>query len=163
MDAPVIRPATPAEFDQAAALMVAAYEQYRPAMAPEAWEQYRNDMADVRGRAADSELLVLGQAGVLVGCVTYYPEAGGAWPAGGAYFRLLAVTPAARGSGAGRALTEACIARARAGGRGYLGLHTTALMTVARAMYERMGFDRYPAADFHPTPQFTVMAYRLTL
>jgi ribosomal protein S18 acetylase RimI-like enzyme len=163
VDPPILRPAAPAEFDQAAALIVAAYEQYRPAMPAEAWEEYRNDMADVRGRAASAELLVLEQAGALVGCVTYYPTASGAWPPGGAYFRLLAVAPAARGTGAGRTLTESCVARARSEGRVYLGLHTTALMTVARAMYERMGFQRYQAADFHPAPQFTVMAYRLTL
>ena len=73
------------------------------------------------------------------------------------------MAPAGRGNGAGRALTEACIARARDAGRSYLGLHTTGLMAVARAMYERMGFERYPAADFHPVPEFTVTAYRLML
>ena len=31
-----------------------------------------------------------------------------------------------------------------------LGLHTTAPMKVARAMYERMGFERAPRYDFRP-------------
>jgi len=74
----IIRDATEAEFDEAAGLIVAAYEQYRPSMPPPAWEEYRHDMVDVRGRAAASVLLVLEQAGALVGCVTYYPQTSGA-------------------------------------------------------------------------------------
>ena len=78
-------------------------------------------------------------------------------------FRLLAVHPEARGRGLGRLLTEECIRRARASGRDAVGLHTTQLMNVARAMYERIGFVRVPALDFFPIPTFRVMAYRLTL
>ena len=44
-----------------------------------------------------------------------------------------------------------------------LGLHTTEKMSVARGMYERMGFVRVPEFDFHPAPQVVVMAYRLDL
>ena len=56
-----------------------------------------------------------------------------------------------------------CLRRARADGATTLGLHTTQLMNVAREMYERMGFQRVPEYDFHPTPSMTVMAYRLEL
>ena len=85
------------------------------------------------------------------------------WPATWAGFRLLAVHPDARGRGVGRLLTEECIRRARETGRAAVGLHTTMLMNVARAMYERMGFVRIPEYDFFPIPSFRVMAYRLTL
>jgi hypothetical protein len=44
-----------------------------------------------------------------------------------------------------------------------MALHTTQMMQVARAMYERMGFVRVPEFDFSPVPGFLVMAYRLTL
>jgi hypothetical protein len=44
-----------------------------------------------------------------------------------------------------------------------MGLHTTIVMGVARAMYERMGFMRFPENDFHITDDFTVMAYSLEL
>jgi ribosomal protein S18 acetylase RimI-like enzyme len=78
-------------------------------------------------------------------------------------FRLLAVHPDARGRGVGRRLTEECLGRARTRGSVAVGLHTTVLMDVARAMYERMGFVRAPEHDFYPEPRFQVMAYRLTL
>jgi hypothetical protein len=38
-------------------------------------------------------------------------------------------------------LTEECIRRARARGARAVGLHTTTFMAVARAMYERSGWD----------------------
>ncbi|MEK7216834.1 MAG: GNAT family N-acetyltransferase [Chloroflexota bacterium] len=158
-----VREARDDELDAAAAVIASAYEQYRPAIPAEAWEGYRQDMMDVRGRLRSSKLLVAERGGTVLGCVTYFPTATEPWPSGGAYIRLLAVAPAGRGLGLGRRLTEACIERARAAGKRYIGLHTTGLMEVARAMYERMSFVRLPEADFHPTPQMTVMAYRLDL
>jgi hypothetical protein len=36
-------------------------------------------------------------------------------------------------------------------------------MSIARAMYERMGFERAPQYDFRPGPTVLVEAYRLPL
>ena len=47
---------------------------------------------------------------------------------------------AARGRGLSRRLTEWCIARARQQGATEIGLHTSEAMTIARGLYERMGF-----------------------
>ena len=44
-----------------------------------------------------------------------------------------------------------------------MGLHTTIVMDVARAMYERMGFTRFPENDLPITDDFVVMAYTLPL
>src|SRR5204862_7553902 len=103
----------------------------------------------------------------IVGAVTYYPDGSGdshaGWPGRWAVIRLLAVHPDARGRGVGRLLTEECIRRARASGAPAVGLHTTVFMSVARAMYERMGFVRMPELDFWPIPGIHVMAYRLNL
>jgi ribosomal protein S18 acetylase RimI-like enzyme len=146
--------------------MAAAYAEYRPPSPSRMWTMYEADVRDVRGRLADSTLVVAEGDGRVLGAVTYYPDASKdahGWPASYAYFRLLAVAPAARGLGIGRLLTEECVRRARAAGCAALGLHTTSLMTVARAMYERMGFVRAPEHDVHPVPQLHVMAYRLAL
>src|SRR5262249_11854341 len=62
--------------------------------------------------------------------------------------RLLAVDAAARGRGAGKALTRYCIDRARRAGRRRLVLHTTKVMQAAWAMYEGLGFVRFPEIDF---------------
>ena len=55
---------------------------------------------------------------------------------------MLVVDPAARGLGTGRALTEACVARARRDHAPEIALHTSPIMTVALPMYLRMGFVR---------------------
>jgi ribosomal protein S18 acetylase RimI-like enzyme len=167
MAAVSIREARPEELDATGDLMVAAYSQFSPSLPAPAWQEYEADIRDVRRRLAEATLIVAEDGGRLAGAVTFYPDATkephAAWPASWANFRLLAVHPTARGRGIGRLLTEECIRRARASGRAALGLHTTQLMEVARAMYERMGFVRVPEFDFSPVPQIRVMAYRLTL
>ena len=66
-----------------------------------------------------------------------------------------------RGQGIGKALVQECLRRARKDGCTGLALHTTDMMQVAMAMYERMGFFRTPEFDFYPVPEFQVKAYRL--
>jgi ribosomal protein S18 acetylase RimI-like enzyme len=77
--------------------------------------------------------------------------------------RLLAVSPTARNAGIGRALIEECERRARQAGAGAITLHTTHLMSVAKAMYERRNYERYPSIDFEPVPGFLVMGFKKNL
>src|SRR5258707_12328618 len=63
--------------------------------------------------------------------------------------RLLAVDDTCRGKGVGKELTRFCIERARAIGKNRLVLHTTRVMQAAWAMYEGLGFVRFPDIDFH--------------
>ena len=76
--------------------------------------------------------------------------------------RLVAVSPKGRGQGLARMLVEECIRRSREQAAAAVGLHTTSFMSVAAAMYERIGFVRVPEYDFHP-PEMTVSAYKLAL
>ncbi|HVL32915.1 MAG TPA: GNAT family N-acetyltransferase [Actinomycetota bacterium] len=173
----VIRDATEADFDRAGEVMVTAYRQYDPvdstdAAEREAWADYFVDIADVRSRLESSRLIVAERDGDIVGAVTFYPRGGAhyegdtvSWPDDWPSFRLLAVHPSARGLRLGKALTEECMRRARELGASVIALHTTVVMDVARAMYERMGFVRVPEYDFYPIPgsDFVVMAYALKL
>jgi GNAT superfamily N-acetyltransferase len=77
--------------------------------------------------------------------------------------RLLAVAPAARGLGVGRALMRECIRRARQAGARALTLHTTDMMRVAMRLYEGMGFVRAPELDVSPLPGVHVKGFRLDL
>src|SRR5260370_20410437 len=162
-----LREARPDELDTVGQVMEAAYQEYMPPNPSREWLAYREEVRDVRRRLGVSTLIVAEIDGRLVGAVTYYPdgsrETNAAWPPSWAVFRLLAVHPDVRGRGIGRLLTEECIRRARAARCEAVGLHTTHLITVPRAVDERIGFVRFPELDFFRAPQFKVMAYPLTL
>lgn len=160
--------------DEIAALMQAAYAEFAPAEPGPirtSWDHYFNEeIPDVRNRWGFSEhLIVTGDDGRIRAVTTYISDGSNPglnedrWPQGYAAMRLLAVDPSARGTGLGRALTEECLRRARDDDREWFGLHTTHLMEVARAMYERMGFERFPDNDIPISEDFTVLAYRLKL
>lgn len=168
-----VRLALDADIEAARSVLAAAYSEYETSFPAENWTAYLADILDLEGRSGASELLVADREEVLVGCVSYFPPGAKAsypsdsfsehWPSDWAAFRLLAVDPSARGMGAGRSLTLACIERARAEGAPAIGLHTTGPMKVAREMYERLGFERAPRFDFRPGPTVLVSAYRLDL
>jgi ribosomal protein S18 acetylase RimI-like enzyme len=170
-----IRDARKEDLDAVSALLLDAYAQYMPpsveAITAEeraGWEGYRQNIADVWSRAPISSTIVAERDGKLLGSVNYYApgqadSVDDPWPDGWASIRVLGVSLQARGLGIGRALMDECLRRARADGATTMGLHTTMLMDVARAMYLRLGFTRVPEYDFHPTLDFTVEAYELKL
>jgi ribosomal protein S18 acetylase RimI-like enzyme len=169
-----IRDAREDELDDIGAILLASYQQYMPEVTGitdevlvKAFEEYRIELADAKSRWDTTVQIVAERDGRLLGCVTYFPPASASdnhdLPHDWAGIRLLGVSPDGRGEGVGRALTVECIDRARAAGASVIGLHTTMLMDVARAMYQRMGFVRAPEYDFFPASDFTVEAYRLDL
>jgi ribosomal protein S18 acetylase RimI-like enzyme len=80
-----------------------------------------------------------------------------------AEFRMLAVDPAARGSGIGHALARWCVDRAREQGCAAVVLSSLEEMHTAHRIYERMGFQRQPERDWIPAPGVSLIAYRLDL
>jgi GNAT superfamily N-acetyltransferase len=158
---------TDAEVAAAGRVTVAANAEFAPddpdgPFAP-SWARYLVDMADTAARAAQGTLLVAVEDGRVVGTVTLYLAPGSEqWRPDDAYFRFLAVDPAARGRGIGRALFQACLDRARAAGKRRMALHTTEWMATARAMYERAGFKREPEGDIE-LPGLSIIAYAADL
>lgn len=169
----LIRLASDSDVEQAREVLAAAYAEYENSFPPENWAPYLKDILDLEGRADASELIVAERDGRIVGCLSYFPPGAKTsyptdsfsehWPPEWSAFRLLAVRPDARGNGVGRLLTDYCIERSRELGAPCLGLHTTEPMGVARAMYERMGFERVERYDFRPSVTVLVEAYRLLL
>jgi DNA-binding MarR family transcriptional regulator/GNAT superfamily N-acetyltransferase len=104
------------EYEALAAGILAQFVQTFDPAREAAW------VAEVNGRVVGSIFLVRGDA----------PGVG--------KLRLLYVEPEMRGTGVGKLLVEACIARARAAGHGTLILWTNSVLTAARRLYERAGF-----------------------
>jgi ribosomal protein S18 acetylase RimI-like enzyme len=77
--------------------------------------------------------------------------------------RALAVAPAARRQGTGRALLAAVIARAAQRGIRHLVLCTEVEMLAAQRLYETAGFRRLADRDWSPAPGMTLIAYGLAL
>jgi ribosomal protein S18 acetylase RimI-like enzyme len=131
--------------------------------------EYEDELADVAGRAGlpDTAVLVaFDDDGTPLGCATYV--AGPASPMaehqedGVASMRMLGVDPAAQGRGAGRALVEECLRRARAAGCRGLAFHTTPWMTKAHTLYESLGFERDDTMTWSPAEGIDLLGYRLT-
>jgi ribosomal protein S18 acetylase RimI-like enzyme len=130
--------------------------------------EYASRLRNGRERSEQAELLVAvdPETGALLGSVTFAapgsPYADLARSQEGE-FRMLAVSPAARGRGAGEALVRACIERARELGLVRMVLSTQAEMVHAHRIYERLGFVRTPERDWSPVPGIELMTYALEL
>ncbi|MFI9175011.1 GNAT family N-acetyltransferase [Streptomyces lincolnensis] len=163
-----IRRADPTEYDRLGDLTARAYLQDGLLTFGES-DWYLGELRDVAKRAAAADVLVATRDGDLLGGVTYVPSGGPmadlARP-GEAEIRMLAVARAARGQGAGEALVQACVDRAKAAGdcTGIV-LCTQSAMHAAHRIYERLGFTRAPERDWNPIPgeEFTLLAYALPL
>jgi GNAT superfamily N-acetyltransferase len=159
----IVRTATAAELADAGAVVVEAYV----ADGLGGNDEYLAEVADAGSRAVDGEVLVAVDGdGRVLGSVTYarhgstLAEVCGT---GEAEFRMLGVSPRARGRGAGEALVLACIDRARQHGVTRLVLSTQAQSRAAHRIYERLGFRRRPELDWTPVPDVDLMGYALDL
>lgn len=153
-----IRQARPEEYSRLGQLTVDACASLPGMPRPEDQPEYYRMLLDVAKRAGNPAISILaavGDAGELLGSVDFiadmkqYGSGGTAKDVpGAAGIRLLAVRDECRGRGIGKALTRFCIDRALDLGRSKVILHTTRAMETARAMYERLGFRRFPELDF---------------
>lgn len=160
-----VRPARADDHPQIAELTLAAYRHSQ-----QVWpgHPYEAALVDVAGRASAGELLVaeVVGSGQLVGSVLLvragspYAELCGPTEA---EFRMLAVDPAAQGSGAGAALVRACLDRATELGATAMVICTRDNALAAQRLYQRFGFVRVPELDWHPLPGITLLALRLPL
>ncbi len=159
----LVREIAPDEYTELGDLTVAAYRDVG-----ETDEPYYAELRDVASRVAQVPVLVAvdPEDGRLLGGLTYVPGPG-PFAEGefgdAASFRMLAVDRTARGRGAGRALVEAAIARARGDGRSSIGIFTRPFMAAAQALYATLGFEREPSLDWEFEPGEWLLAFRLRL
>ncbi len=154
-DAVPVRPARRDEAPEIAAVLRAAFAEYRDRAPVDAWRTYAARTVDVSARWGEGEVLVATLGGAIAGTVTFHARAartatgveGAGLPTCWASFGGLGVAPASRGRGVAGALVAACIARARAAGAPVVAIHTAEPMRAARRLYAARGFRRAPAFD----------------
>jgi ribosomal protein S18 acetylase RimI-like enzyme len=140
-----IREAGPDDWDEAGRVTADAYREF---VRDDDWASYLERIADVRGRANRTTILIALDAGQIVGSATLElsdrvePDDDPTLQTGEAHIRMLGVAPQARSRGVGRELMAACESLARARGKTYVTLHTTDRMAAARSMYESLGYRR---------------------
>ena len=167
-----IRDAANHEFKALGQLMVDVYSGLEGFVQPAEQPQYYEMLANIGQFALKKDarvLVALSPRDELVGGVVYFGDMS-QYGSGGAAtrerhaagIRLLAVDPRFRGSGAGKALTQACIEIAREQGHANVVLHTTRAMQRAWSMYEKLGFMRATDLDFMQG-QVEVFGFRLRL
>jgi ribosomal protein S18 acetylase RimI-like enzyme len=151
-------------------LTLRAYEEYASLMPSRHWVYYRENIIETLDGDETADRILAESDGVIVGSVMLYPAGRllsseddevfiASWPE----VRLLAVDPEARGRGIGAALMRECAQRARRAGSEFLVLHTNDLMRAAIHLYEKLGFERFPEADWVVDEKTIVKAYRLDL
>jgi ribosomal protein S18 acetylase RimI-like enzyme len=163
-----IRDMKPDETEIVSRVVREAYAEYEAIMAPAAWRGLRAAITSVLEAPGSAEVIVAVERDAVLGCVFLFPVGettyGGVSDALDApEIRMLSVPPSSRGRGVARALVEECVCRSTLHGAREVGLHTSASMTAARALYRSMGFERRPELDFSPPGAELVEGYRLAI
>ncbi|MFC9360475.1 GNAT family N-acetyltransferase [Rhodococcus sp. NPDC057014] len=158
-----IRNATPDEYEAVSDLTVIAYVGGGHV---EAHDPYTNRLRDTAERADKAEVRVAVMEGRVVGSVTIAepasPYADVAQP-GELEFRMLAVSPDARGTGVGSALVRHVLDTAYDRGDRAVVMSTQPDMEDARRIYDRNGFVPVPERNWAPVPgvELTVLVREL--
>jgi len=158
-----IREARPDDYDAAGDVAVAAYGEFYGANLG----SYGGHLRDVATRARGAVVMVAIDEGHVVGTVTYVPEASSPYAEGlrpgEVGIRMLAVAPGHKRRGVGRALSLACVERARGEGRSAVVLHADQIMDASQQLYRSLGFRREPTRDFRPDEVTFLVCYVLEL
>jgi ribosomal protein S18 acetylase RimI-like enzyme len=133
----------------------AVFREYFAWLGPEGW--FSDIEAELAALPGGYEAILLARDGdEVAGCVALRRLEGRACE-----MKRLYVRPSARGTGAGRALVEASVARARELGYVTMRLDTLPTMDAARALYLSLGFR--PIERYNDNPIEGVLFFELPL
>jgi ribosomal protein S18 acetylase RimI-like enzyme len=164
-----VREAAPSERAEAGRITAGAYREFvRPG--DDDWERYLARIADVDDRAQRTTVLVAVEDGRVLGSLTLelegrvrdeHDEEFRPLAPGEAHIRMLGVDPEARGRGVARSMMAAAERAALDAGKTEVTLNTTRRMAAAKAMYERLGYERLEDRIF--PDGFVLLTYRKAL
>jgi ribosomal protein S18 acetylase RimI-like enzyme len=122
------------------------------------FQDFAAELADLPGTYAPpaSAVLLAEEAGAWLGCVALRSRGPDICE-----MKRLYVRPALRRTGLGRRLAQAIIERARQAGYARMRLDTLGSMTIARTLYESLGFRVVPA--YYDNPIAGVVFYELQI
>jgi len=161
-----IRPATE---DDLPAIGALTFEAYRANgyLAGREDGYYARQLMNARPRHEEANLLVaVDDTGTLLGTVTIAHPGSTMREIGRddeLEFRMLAVSPTARGRGVGEAMTRRVLEEAARLDFRAVVLSSSEQMHAAHRLYERLGFRRTPELDWLPEPNVPLITYRLDL
>ncbi len=154
------RRARPEDLGTIGEVTVAAYAEF----ADDDTEEYVHHLRDAATRDREAELWVAtpDESDEILGTVTICPP-GSPWREvareGEGEFRMLAVSPSARGAGVGAALLALVVEHFRRDGAVRVVMSTLPRMEAAQRIYQRGGFTRLPERDWSPAPGIDLIAY----
>jgi len=167
----VIREAKKEEFQELGQLMVSVYSELDGFPKKNEQPKYYEMLANIGqfSEKPSAKLLVAVAKSKILGGIVYFSDMA-QYGSGGiatqeknaSGFRLLAVDPAVRGMGVGKALTQTCVELAQEKKHKQVILHTTNAMKIAWKMYENLGFERSFDLDFMQE-ELQVFGFRLIL
>ncbi|HEX3931846.1 MAG TPA: GNAT family N-acetyltransferase [Nocardioides sp.] len=158
------RRARPGDLESVGEVTVAAYAEFAGGNTA----GYVRHLRDAATRDREAELWVAtpDDTEEILGTVTITPP-GSPWREvsrdGEGEFRMLAVSPQARGTGVGATLVDLVVERFRTDGATAVVMSTLAAMQSAQRIYRRAGFVRDPDRDWSPAPGIDLVTYRLDL
>ena len=164
-----VREARPDEHAEAGRVTADAYREFAH-VGDDGWASYLERIADVAERADRTTVLIAAEGDRIVGSLTLeleervHDEDGEEFrplEPEEAHIRMLGVDPGARGRGVATSLMAEAERIARAAGKTVMTLHTTPRMSTARAMYERLGYERTEDRVF--PDGFVLLGYRRRL
>lgn len=131
------------------------FRDYFAWLGPDGW--FIDPEAELAALPAGYDAILLAREGEeIIGCVALRPFEDGVCE-----MKRLYVRPAGRRAGAGRALVEASVARARELGYATMRLDTLPTMDTARALYLSLGFRQIER--YNDNPIAGVLFFELTL
>jgi ribosomal protein S18 acetylase RimI-like enzyme len=167
-----VRDARPDEFGALGRLLVGVYSSLDGFPTPTQQPHYYDLLANIghfTRKPGARVLVAVTREGELRGGVVYFGDMT-QYGSGGiatsvkdaSGIRLLGVSQQYRSSGAGTALTSACLQMAAQNGHSQVILHTTQAMQIAWRLYEKLGFVRSDELDFSQQG-LAVFGFRLKL
>jgi ribosomal protein S18 acetylase RimI-like enzyme len=147
-----IRTAAPADAERVAALLREAFVEFEPLYTPGGFAATTPEAAEIRRRLSEGPAWVAVCEQRIVGTVAAVVKPDGV------YMRSMAVSPAARGLGAGRLLLQTVEELAIADRASRIYLSTTPFLAAAIRLYDSAGFVRTgePPDELYGTPLITM-------